>query len=113
MLLKNPLPVAGLAVAVLGLFATTVSAGDIYHHGDHPVFLQFEAGEYRYPEASWAAGGISCLGGHYIVYHRGFYDIDPIDCAGRTFIYSAERWGARYRVYVDSRSGYVRGVAPG
>jgi putative endonuclease len=33
---------------------------------------------------------------------------------GRTFIYSGEWWwGERYLVYVDSRSGHIRGVAPG
>jgi hypothetical protein len=114
MLLNNAMRAACLAVPTLGLLAMTASAGDFVRHGDHPVFLQYEAGHYRYPEASWAKGGISCLGGSWIVYNRGFYDIEPVDCEGRTFIYSAGRWwGDRYLVYVDSKSGHIRGVAPG
>jgi hypothetical protein len=114
MLLNNAMRAACLALPALGVLAMTASAGDFDRHGDLPVFLQFEAGDYRYPEASWAQGGISCLGGRSIVYHRGFRYIDPIDCEGRTFIYSGEWWwGERYLVYVDSRSGHIRGVAPG
>jgi hypothetical protein len=105
---------AALLIPALGLSGTTALAGDYsVHDGDHPVFLQYEHGEYRYPERAWAEGGISCVGGGWIVYHRGFYNVNPIDCEGRTFIYSGSRWDGVFKIHVDSRSGYVRGVSPG
>lgn len=113
MLLQNALRAAVLAIPALGLSGTTAFAGDDGRHGDHPVFLQFEAGEYRYPEPAWAAGGISCKGGRWIARSRGFYDVDPIDCHGRTFIYSGRWWGETFKVYIDSKSGHIRGVGPG
>ena len=88
-------------------------AGEDGRYGDHPVFLQFEAGEYRDMEPAWAAGGISCKGGWWIAHNRGFYDVDPIDCDGRTFIYSGRWRGRMFKVYIDLRSGHIKGVARG
>jgi hypothetical protein len=76
------------------------------------VLLQFEFGEYRYPEPAWAAGGISCRGGWKIVKARGFYHVDPLDCRGRTFTYLGRWRGDALRIFVDSATGRIIGVAP-
>ncbi len=113
MLLYNALRAAVLAVPTLSLLGTTAVAGGNGSYGGHPVFLQYEFGEYRYPEPAWAAGGISCKGGRWIAYHRGFDDVDPIDCHGRIFVYSGWWRGKMFNVHIDSKSGHVRGVSRG
>ncbi len=113
MLLQNALRAAVLAIPALSFLGTAASAGDYGRHREHPVFLQFEFGEYRYPERAWAAGGISCRGGQWIAHNRGFYAVDPIDCHGRTFVYYGRWWGDTFKVHIDSRTGRIRGVSPG
>lgn len=94
--------------AVLAAVLFTTGA---HGHGsrDH-VFLQFEFGEYTYPEPSWVAGGISCRGGGRIVRNRGFRQVGPLDCQGRTFVYQANWRGDVLNVHVDSATGRVIGV---
>jgi hypothetical protein len=73
-------------------------------------YLQFEFGEYTYPEPSWVAGGISCRGGWRIVQTRGFYGVRPLDCHGRVFVYEGDWRGELLKVHVDSKTGMIRGV---
>jgi hypothetical protein len=94
----------------LALLALPSQAHDRPWHGD--VLLQFEFGEYRYPEPAWAAGGISCRGGWKIVKARGFYHVDPLDCHGRTFTYLGRWRGDTLRIFVDSATGRIIGVGP-
>jgi hypothetical protein len=96
------------ALLALPLLLFSESAG-LAHD---PLFLQFEFGEYRYPEPAWAAGGISCKGGRRIVHNRGFDEVRPLECSGRTFTYSGWWDGDRFRIYVDSASGRIMGVGP-
>jgi hypothetical protein len=80
-------------------------------HGIHRgPYLQFEFGEYTYPEPSWVAGGISCRGGWRIVEIRGFDGVRPLDCDGRIFVYEGGWRGDLLRVHVDSKTGMIRGV---
>jgi hypothetical protein len=101
-----------IRAAVLGVSLLIPAQGTAYAHQNDPIFLQFEFGEYRYPEPAWAAGGISCKGGWRIVDKRGFHDVAPIECHGRTFTYSAWWRDEVFRVYVDSASGRILGVGP-
>jgi len=73
-------------------------------------YLQFEFGEYTYPEPSWVAGGISCRGGWRIVQIRGFDAVRPLNCHGRIFVYAGEWYGDLLRIHVDSKTGMIRGV---
>ena len=99
------------AFALSLAFAPVAPAGGGHAVSDD-VLLQFEFGEYRYPEAAWAAGGISCRGGSRIVYNRGFDHVRPLDCAGRTFTYIGWWRGDPFRVFVDSAAGRIIGVGP-
>jgi hypothetical protein len=98
----------GTVVAAV-LFTAGAANG---HERGEDVFLQFEFGEYTYPEPSWVAGGISCRGGGRIVRNRGFRQIGPLDCQGRTFVYQASWRGEVLHVHVDSATGRIIGVAP-
>jgi hypothetical protein len=106
-MLQNAIPAAVLAVSLL-----IPAQGTAFAHQNDTIFLQFEFGEYRYPEPAWAAGGISCKGGWRIVDKRGFHDVAPIECHGRTFTYSAWWRDEVFKVYVDSMSGRILGVGP-
>jgi len=94
----------------LFVFAGSPSQAGGYDRDD--VLLQFEFGEYRYPEAAWAAGGISCRGGGKIVRTRGFHHVRPIDCRGKTFAYVGWWRGDTFKVFVNSGSGRIIGVGP-
>jgi hypothetical protein len=101
-----------MRAAVLALPILISSEGAGLAHEDDVVFLQFEFGEYRFPEPAWAAGGISCQGGQRIVFKRGFDVVNPLECHGRTFTYTGWWHGDIFRIFVDSASGRIIGVGP-
>jgi hypothetical protein len=103
-------------VLALPLTLMAAPASQVGAHGwlgGEKGFLQFEFGEYRYPEPAWAAGGISCRVGWKIVRTRGFRDVRPLECRGRTFTYLAWWRGDRLTVYVNSATGRILGARPG
>jgi hypothetical protein len=97
-------------VALPSIMLAATNSQSIAHERHDGVFLQFEFGEYRYPEPAWAAGGISCKGGKKIVHTRGFREIEPIECDGRLFTYAGLWRGEPFRVVVDSATGRIIGV---
>jgi hypothetical protein len=44
---------------------------------------------------------------------RGFRDVHPLECHGRTFAYLGWWRGDRFTVYVNSATGRILGVGPG
>jgi len=110
MMLRQVLRIAVLTL-LLATYALPSQAHDRRVVGSD-IFLQFEFGEYRYPEPAWAAGGISCRGGSKIVRARGFYHVNPLDCHGRTFTYHGYWRGDDLRIFVDSMTGRIIGVGP-
>jgi hypothetical protein len=44
---------------------------------------------------------------------RGFRDVHPLECRGRTFTYLGWWRGDRLTVYVDSATGRILGAGPG
>lgn len=93
-----------LAVAAA---ATPASAG-AHHRGG---LLRFEFGEYLPSEPAWRAGGISCASGARIVDKRGFYAVADLECHGAIFTYLGRYNGDSYRIFVNSRTGRIEGVA--
>lgn len=112
MVLQKAFCAAVLTFPLLAFASSPSQAGGHGWHGHDDVLLQFEFGEYRYPEPAWAAGGISCRGGGRIVHTRGFRHIRPIDCHGRTFTYVGWWRGDTFKVFVNSGSGRIIGVGP-
>jgi hypothetical protein len=112
MVLRNSFRAAVLAFPFVILAGLPSQAHDYDWPGHDDVFLQYEFGEYRYPEAAWAAGGVSCKGGWKIVHTRGFRDVRPIDCHGRTFTYVGWWRGDTFKVLVNSGTGRIIGVTP-
>ena len=95
------------ALMTLGGTSTLATAG--IHHGAY--LLRFEFGEYLPSEPAWRAGGISCASGVVIVGHRGFYDVESFECHGRIFTYLGRYHGDSFRIFVNSRTGRIIGVA--
>lgn len=112
MVLRKALRAAVLALPFCVSVSSPGEAGDSGWYGRDDVFLQFEFGEYRYPEPAWAAGGISCRGGWKIVRTRGFRHVHPIECRGKTFTYLGQWRGDTFRVFVNSATGRILGVGP-
>ncbi|HEY7747068.1 MAG TPA: hypothetical protein VH933_00100 [Aestuariivirgaceae bacterium] len=108
---RNALGTAALVFPAI-LLAALPSEVESHGRQGHDVLLQFEFGEYSYPERSWAEGGISCRGGGRIVHNRGFRDVRPIECDGRTFTYIGSWRGDVLKVLVDSATGRIIGVTP-
>ena len=111
MMMPNVFRAASLALS-LAFLPVAPAVTPAHAGGGHDILLQFEFGEYRYPEAAWAAGGISCRGGSRIVDNRGFSHVRPLDCRGRTFTYLGWWHGDPFRVFVDSAAGRIIGVGP-
>src|SRR5262245_22176465 len=53
---------------------------------------------------------ISCAEGARRVRNRGFRDVRPIDCRGRTFLYRGRRGDRRYEIEVRRNNGRVVNV---
>jgi hypothetical protein len=58
------------------------------------------------------SGGLTCGEGRRIVRERGYSNVRPIDCGGRTFTYAARERGAPVEVRVSARSGRIVSVEP-
>jgi hypothetical protein len=56
--------------------------------------------------------GVSCGEGAQSVRYAGFRKVYAFDCNGRTYGYSAKRYGERYEVIVSAKSGRIISARP-
>jgi hypothetical protein len=60
----------------------------------------------------YAPSKISCWQGKKAVRWSGFYNVQPVDCQGSAYRYTARKGGAFYRVTVNAFSGQIVKVRP-
>jgi hypothetical protein len=56
--------------------------------------------------------GVTCREGRRIVRERGFSDVRPIDCNGRSLVFSARERGQPVEIRISARNGRIVSVEP-
>ncbi len=82
------------------------------HPGFHPGYGYGYGYGYEPVHPIYAPSRISCHEGKRAVRANGFHNVQPIDCEGHSYRYSARRGGAFYRVTVNAFSGRIVRVRP-
>jgi hypothetical protein len=59
---------------------------------------------------SFGGRGITCGQGRRIVERRGFRNVRPRSCEGRTFVYAGRRRGDDFRIEVRRRDGQITSI---
>ncbi len=89
----------------------TPAAAQIYIGPGGPVFVPDRPPPPYRPPPGWGPspgfGPISCAQGARIVASEGFRNVQPRDCSGRVYRYTAFRGRTGFEVRVSSRSGDI------
>ncbi len=84
-----------------------------HHHPVMPFPPRWRGPSYVAPPAPPPlAFNSSCVDLAQRLIAQGYNNVEMLSCAGRTYIYRAWRGGQRLTVYVSSRSGRIRRIAP-
>ena len=118
MFAKSILGAAAVAASVLLLQPQAAEAGkkdvdvDInvgigggYYGPGYPVYP-------GYPGYGVAPGKLSCWQGAKRVQYRGFRNVKPMDCSGRSYSYRGRRGGDVFRISVNAYTGRVTSIRP-
>jgi hypothetical protein len=118
MFAKSILGAAAVAASVLLVQTQAAEAGkkdvdvDInlgigggYYGPGYPVYP-------GYPGVVVAPGKLSCWQGVKRVQYRGFYNVKPMDCSGRSYSYRGRRGGDVFRISVNAYTGRVTSIRP-
>jgi hypothetical protein len=89
-----------------------VPAYPVYDVYDHDVYVPVRPRHPRHVDVVDDDFGISCRQGRRLVRNAGFRAVSAFDCDGRTYGYTAYRFGDMYRVRVDAVRGRIIAVRP-